>query len=212
MPPVEWSDVGYQGFTWPQPDLLQHLLFDYRYGLFATCPLMLLALFSLWRKRGNGHAIPGREFAMLMLVPLSLWLFCGGISYTRLQYNNGLRYLAPVLPFLFVPTAMVLLRIPRWLAYFISVAAVAQAWSMAMCRDVEGGWGVLDPVLRVFIGGFQLPLLTVLSRMSGQYGDYASAGVSPLPIFVVVAALIYVIWSRNLWTGDVVDEQHACTR
>jgi hypothetical protein len=199
MPPVEWIDVGYQGFTWPQPDLLQHLLFDYRYGLFVTCPLMLLALFSLWLNRGSRRTIPAGEFATLMLLPFGLWLFCGGISYTRLQYNNGLRYLAPALPFLFVPTALVLLRVPRRFAYVVSIAAVAQAWSMAMYRDVERGLGVLEPVLRVFIGGFQLPLLTVLSRMSGQYGDYASHGVSPLPIFVAVAALIFVIWSRNVF-------------
>jgi hypothetical protein len=134
-----------------------------------------------------------------MLLPLGLLLFCSGISYTRLQFNNGMRYLAPTLPFLFVPAAVVLVKmIPRRLAYVISIIAVAQAWSMAMSRDVERGFGVLDPVLRVFIGGFQIPLLTVLSRMgSGQYGDYASSGVSPLPIFAVVAALIFVVWSTG---------------
>ena len=68
---------------------------------------------------------------------------------------------------------------------------------MAMYRDVERGWGVLDPVLHVFIGGFQLPALTVLSRMNGQYGDYASAGVSPLPVFAFVGAVLFVIWSRD---------------
>jgi hypothetical protein len=197
MPPVEWIDVGYQGFTWPQPDLLKHLLFDYQYGLFTTCPLMLLALLALWWNRGTKQIIARREFAMMMLVALALLLFCSGVSYTRLQYNNGLRYLAPLLPFLFVPVTVVLSRMPRRLAYLFSIAAVAQAWAMAMSRDVEGGFGVLNPILHVFIGGFQLPALTVLSRMSnGQYGDYAAAGVSPLPIFAVVAALIFVIWSR----------------
>jgi hypothetical protein len=73
---------------------------------------------------------------------------------------------------------------------------------MAMSRDVERGFGVLDPILHVFIGGFQLPLLTVLSRMSsGQYGDYTSLGVSPLPIFAVVTALIAVIWWRVQYTA-----------
>lgn len=199
MPPVEWINIGYQGFTWPQPDLLLHLLFDYRYGLFVTCPLILLALVSPWWNRGRGRAIPGREFAVMMLVSLGLWLFCGGISYARLQFNNGLRYLAPLLPFFFVPTAIVLARLPRRLAYLLSLAAVAQAWSMAMYRDVERGLGILEPILHVFIGGFQLPALTVLSEMSsGQYGDYTSHGVSPLPIFGIVAGLIFIIWSRRL--------------
>lgn len=199
MPPVEWIDIGYQGFTWPQPALLWHLLFDYRYGLFTTCPLLLLALLSLCRLQSIRRSIPAREFAALLLLPLGLLLFCGGISYTRLQFNNGMRYLAPTLPFLFVPVAVVLARaIPRRSTYVVGIIAVAQAWSMAMSRDVERGFGVLDPVLHVFVGGFQIPLLTVLSRMSsGQYGDYASPGVSPLPIFAVVAALIFAAWSRG---------------
>ena len=64
-----------------------------------------------------------------------------------------------------------------------------------MYRDVEKGFGVLDPALHVLIGGFQLPVLTVLSRMSGQYGDYAASGVSPLPILTLVAAVVCLIWS-----------------
>jgi hypothetical protein len=194
MPPVEWIDAGYQGFTLPQPDILKHLLFDYRYGLFATCPLLLLALAAPFWNRGARRTVPAREMAMLMLIPLGLWLFCGGISYTRLQFNTGMRYLAPLLPFLFVPAAMTLARLPRRMACFIAIAAVAQAWSMAMYRDVERGLGVLDPVLHVFVGGFQLPVLTNLARMSGQYGDYAALGVSPLPLFALSAAALCGIW------------------
>ncbi len=198
MPPVEWIDQGYQGFTLPQFDILQHLLVDYRYGLFVSCPLLLLALAAPWLNRGGRRLIAGREFALLMLIPVALWLFCGGISYTRLQFNTGIRYLAPLLPFLFVPAALVLKRLPRRLACLIGIASVAQAWSMAMYRDVERGAGVLDPVLHVFIGGFKLPLLTVLSRLTGQFGDYVASGVSPLPIFAVAAAVLCVIWSRRL--------------
>jgi len=195
MPPVEWIDLGYQGFTSPQPELLRLLLFDYRYGLFLTCPLMLLALAAPFWNRGKRPIIPTREFMLLALAPVGLLLFCAGISYVRLQFNNGLRYLAPLLPYMFVLVASILVRLPRRLAYIISIAAVAQAWSMAMFRDVERGLGLLDPILHVFIGGFQLPALTVLSRMQGQYGDYAASGVSPLPILMVVAAIVGVIWT-----------------
>jgi hypothetical protein len=193
MPPVAWIDIGYQGFTFPQPDLLRLLLFDYRYGLFTTCPLMLLALAAVFWGRAR-RTIPTRELTLIALVPVCLWLFCGGISYVRLQFNNGLRYLAPLLPYMFVLAATVLVRLPRRLVYLISIFSVAQAWSMAMYRDVERGLGVLDPILHVFIGGFQLPALTVLSRMNGQYGDYAASGVSPLPILIVLGAVLAVIW------------------
>lgn len=198
MPPVEWIDVGYQGFGLPQPDILRSLLFDYRYGLFVSCPLFLLALLAPFLNRGRWRVIPGRELAVLLLLPLGLYLFCGGISYTRLQFNTGIRYLAPSFPFLFVAAAVTLMRLRPTAAYLIGVFAVAQAWCMAMYRDVEKGFGVLDPILQVFLGGFKLPLLTVLSRMGHQYGDYTSGGVSPLPLFALAAAVLAGIWARGL--------------
>lgn len=189
MPPVIGIDAGYQGFTWPQWELLRNLLFDYRYGLFATCPLFLLALAAPWRNR----TVAIREFVVFLGLPAALWLFCGGILYTRVQFNTGFRYLAPLVPFLFVPVAIVLARMPRRAQYFIAVAAVAQAWSMAMYRDVERGLGVLEPVMHVFAGGFQLPALSVLSRMS-QFAEYTGAAASPAAIFALAAALIYGVW------------------
>ena len=111
MPPVEWIGQGYQGFTWPQTELSWHLSFDDRYGLFVTCPLFLLALLAPWGNRRR-HLVPMRELAVLMLIPLGLWLFCGGISYTRLnQYRNSLP--GPSVSF-FVHTAAVMLsRLPH---------------------------------------------------------------------------------------------------
>jgi hypothetical protein len=66
---------------------------------------------------------------------------------------------------------------------------------MAMHRDVERGLGVLDPVLHVFLGGFKLPVFTVLSRMGDQLGEYVAHGVSPLPLFVLAAAILYGVWA-----------------
>lgn len=195
MPPVKWIDAGYQGFTLPQWELLWALLVDYRYGLFVSCPLMLLALAAPWlnRRRTGGYVVPWREMAVLLGAPLMLWLFCGGISYTRLQFNTGIRYLAPVFPFLFVPVAIALMRLPGRTAFFIGVISIAQAWAMAMYRDVERGLGILEPILKIYLGGFQLPILNVLSRM-GAYANYFERGPSPLPLFALTAALLCGIW------------------
>jgi hypothetical protein len=190
MPPVEWIDVGYQGFGLPHADILKALLIDYRYGLFLTSPVLLLALASPFLKR----SLPARELWTLLGISAALWLFCGAISYTRLQFNTGLRYLAPLLPFLFVPAAVTLVRLPAIAASLVGVLCVAQAWCMAMYRDVERGAGLLEPVLNVFLGGFQLPLLAVLSRMGGQYGTWFERGSSPLPLFVLIAAVVYCVW------------------
>ena len=47
----------------------------------------------------------------------------------------------------------------------IAVAAVAQAWCMAMYRDVERGLGVLDLVFRIY-RRLSTAVPTVLSRMT----------------------------------------------
>ena len=74
----------------------------------------------------------------------------------------------------------------------IAVISVTESWCLAMYRDVERGFGVLDPILHVFLGGFQLPALTTLFRMGGQYGDFfqhRSFSVAP----------VYHGGSRPLW-------------
>jgi hypothetical protein len=106
--------------------------------------------------------------------------------------------MVPAIPFLFLPAAMVITKLPAYATYFLGVLAVAQAWPMAMYRDVERGLGVVEPLLHVYLGGFQLPLLTVLSRMKGMFGQYFEQGVSPAPLLVLAGAILYGIWSPRL--------------
>ncbi|MCC6862088.1 MAG: hypothetical protein IT158_26180 [Bryobacterales bacterium] len=199
MPPVEWIDRGYQGFGPPQFELLWLLLFDYRYGLFLSAPLLVLgALYPLaYFKRRD--LLPPLELWAMLAVAAGMWLFFGGVNYTRLQFNTGIRYLSAVFPFLFVPAALLFVRMPRPAQYLVGLACVAEAWCLAMHRDVERGLGLLDPILSVFVGGFKLPALTVLSRMGGQYSEHFANGVSALPLFALSAAVIYGLWSPRIW-------------
>jgi hypothetical protein len=198
MPPVAWIDVGYQGFGWPEPGLFLALAFDYRYGLFASSPLMLLALvlpFINWRSH---RILPRLELLTILALFLTLWLFFSGVNYTRLQFNSGIRYLTPILPFLFIPAAVVLMRLPRIAIYVVAVLSLIESWCLAMYRDVERGFGVLEPILKIFSEGFKLPALTTLSRMSGgQYGEYLAHGISPLPLFALTAAVLCGVWALN---------------
>jgi hypothetical protein len=199
MPPVEWIDVGYQGFGFPVPELLLDLLVHIQYGLFVTAPIFLLVLAAPFVNRGRRRMLPDLELRFILLLGVALWLFCGCINYTRLQYISGMRYLAPVVPFLFVAAVIVLMRLRPLAIYLISLLSVTLTWSLSMYRYVDHPLGVLDPVIRTFTHGLALPALTTLSRTSGQYGDYFSQGVSPIPIFLVVGALVYALWSRRLY-------------
>jgi hypothetical protein len=128
----------------------------------------------------------------------ALWVFSSAINYALLQYNSGIRYLVPALPFLFLPASVVLYHLPRSAAYPLATVAVAQAWSLAMYRDVERGLGVLEPVRQVLTGGPRLPALTTLSNLCGAYVDLVPLEASPLMLFAVSGAALYGLWTLRL--------------
>lgn len=199
MPAVQFVERGYRGMQGPQLDLFLLSAFDYRYGLFAAGPLLLLGLAAPFVNRGRGRRLPGLEMTWLLALFVVFWVFLSGVNYGRLQFNTGVRYFASMIPFVFVLTAVVLARLPRPVVYFVAVASVAQSWALAMYRDVERGAGVVEPILQVFLGGFQLPALTVLSRMGDQYGSYVAHGPSPLPLFALAGTVIYGLWAPALY-------------
>jgi hypothetical protein len=202
MPPVELSDKGYQGMAGPQLGLAKALAFDYRFGLFVSCPLFLFALAApAFKSKSLG--LPRRELVTCLALSLTFFVFFSMVQYTRWQFNTGVRYLAPVFPFLFLPAAAVLRQLPRWCTAAISIASVTLAWSMAMARDVSGGKvdladpdtgrGVLDPLISVLTGGLQLPALTTLSRMDA-FARPVGNNVSALPLLILAAVILYVVW------------------
>ncbi len=194
MDPVRWIEEGYQGYGLPQLELLVALAIDHRFGLFVFCPLFLLALAAPWVDRGENARLPRRELWAMLAAFAALWLFFAGSNYTRLQYNTGMRYMAPVVPFLFVLAAVVLVRLRGWLARLIALGSVGLTWCLAMYREVERPLGVLDPVARTLVEGFQLPVLETLEKTGGAYGGLGAGGTSPLPLLVFAAALIAVVW------------------
>ena len=161
---------------------------------------MLLAWAAPFVNRGKERVLPQFELIAMLAIFVALWVFFSGSNYTRLQFNTGIRYMSAMFPFMFVPAALVLVRLPRLAVYIIAVASVTESWCLAMYRDVERGLGMLEPVARVFSGGLQLPLLSRLSLMGDQYGGYFAHGVSPLPIFVLAAVILFGIWSPR-WSA-----------
>ena len=196
MPDVAWADAGYRGLSWPMADLLLANLVDYRYGLFTSAPLLLLSLAAPWVDRGR--LLPRREMWCLLAIFAAFWLFCGGVNYGRLQFNTAIRYMTSMLPFLFLLSAVVLVRLPRAAIAAVVAISVTLAWSLAMYRDVEVGYGVLEPVLQVVRGGPTLPVLTTVSRLGGRTGELAGSGATLVLLVVCASTLLYAIWRRSL--------------
>jgi hypothetical protein len=202
MPPVDWIELGYQGYGLPQLELLLMLGFDLRFGFFVSSPLMLLSFVTPFIERFTSRKLPKLEMYFMLILFLAFWLFFSGSNYTRLQFNTGVRYMIPMYPYMFVLAAVTLVRLPRVAIALIAVASFVESWSLAMYRDVEKNLGVLDPIIRTFLGGLQLPAFSTISRLEFQFGQFFSNGVSPLPVFMLLAAIIFVIWSPSIWRVD----------
>lgn len=205
MPPVRWIDRGYQGYSGPQMDVLWMLLFDHRFGLVVTAPLLALGIIAPLVDRGERRVVPKFEAATLWLLFVAMVVFFSGNNYTRLQFNTGIRYLAAIFPFLMVPAAAVLMRLwarrPLLAGAWVTLALVI-AWPLAMYREVERPLGVFDPVARTFIGGLSLPALATIEKMKGMFGDLVEGGVSPLPLFLLAGAVIWMVWSPRFRRQD----------
>jgi hypothetical protein len=201
MPPVEWIELGYQGYSLPQIEILTILALDYRFGLFVVSPLMFLALLAPLLDKGKVRRLPSLELTFLLILFLALWVFFAGSNYTRLQFNTGIRYLAPIFPFLFVPAAVALAKLPRWLIFATTVLSFVISWPLAMYRDVESGLGILNPIIRTFVNGFQLPIMATLSQIDAQqYGLPIGEDTSPVALLLLVAVILYGVWSPQ-WSG-----------
>ncbi|MFL5307699.1 MAG: hypothetical protein ACJ8F1_20945 [Polyangia bacterium] len=93
--------AGFHGLSWPQPAAFPAFLVSPAYGLFAFSPVLLPGLVgAVWMAwRGPSR----REGYLVLAIALSMFLFLAGMSNWRAGWCVGPRYIAAVVPFLFLP-------------------------------------------------------------------------------------------------------------
>jgi hypothetical protein len=209
MPPQIYSDKGYQGVFWPSGELLWMLLFNFQFGLFVAAPILSLAFLAPVLSCFQKSIVPMRETIFILIFFGAFMLFFSTVQFTRLQWITGIRYIVPVVPFLFLLVVAVLIRLPRIVTFGLAGLAITESWAMSMLRRVDvPGEGILSSVVNVFFNGLQLPWLTTLSKMATQYVPVLEGqSISPLPIFVLSALVIWGFWCvrcpwKNLVKGD----------
>lgn len=188
MPATRFSVRGWFGLSWPSLELLWRNLLDPAYGLFVFCPLLLASLF-FWLAPGWRRYLSADESAFVFGSVAALWLFSSANQYGFLQWNTGIRYMVPAVPLLFVAAVPVLLSLSRFWRAALVVPTVAISWSVAMVRE-----DVPTSIARVFLGGFELPWLTVLRKTAPAYAPFLEQGASPLPLFCVVGVVLWLLW------------------
>jgi hypothetical protein len=197
MPKVIFA--GYpseHGFGWPLPSALWRLLFDGQFGLLVFAPVFAVVLYHpmlIWKKENR---VPVRWALAAWFYFLALWIFCACVHYTtRHQWQDGVRYLVPALPPLFLLVADVLRRLPRGVALPLVGYSIFTSWCVAMVRVHP-----LDSMARVLSQGPQFPWLTTLSNAALQYfppladpGSVWSVGL-PWAVLALLLAGLLGIW------------------
>jgi hypothetical protein len=190
MPPTQFSHYGYNGMDRPHMDLLWETAFGMRFGLFTSAPLLLLVLWIPGWLRRHNRLVGNVEAWTIVAFTILFFLFSSANQFGRLQFNSGVRYIVPVVPFLFILVVGMLLRMPKLISVIIGIVATYWSWCLAMYRDVEQGFGVLESIKQITLQGFRLPWLTTLERMG-----YVPGGASVIPLFVVCTAILWTLWT-----------------
>lgn len=187
MPAVNYTDRGWRGFGWPSPSVIGHNLFDLRYGLVPFAPLLLLALVPPPRR--GGSLVTRGERGLIVGFTVLLILFCGANAYSLVQWNTGFRYLAPLVPLLFLPACDHLARLrPAWLAA-LAVPVVAHSWVLAAIRkSASESWRSL------LTEGVQLPWLTVLQRTTRAGRGVLHSPWLAVALLAIAAAAVTAVW------------------
>ncbi len=190
MPPTEYSGEGWNGIHPPAPDLAWQNLFDPRFGLFTAGTGLLLAFGAPFVTRGARKGLGRTELVTCLAMFGGIWVFASSVAFARLQWNTGVRYLMPAVPFLFLASAPVWTRLPRRLLPLLAGAVLLQGWSLAMVRETPH-----ESLLTALLGGPQLPWLTVLGKMGGQYLPFfARQRPDPLLLLLAVAGFLTWLW------------------
>ncbi|MGC4054016.1 MAG: hypothetical protein QM757_33435 [Paludibaculum sp.] len=185
MPPTAPTSQGYRGFSWPSPDLAWANFFHPSFGVFAYCPLLLLAFAAPFVSSGKWR-VPPILARWIYAYFAAFVLFCAANQYSWLQWNTGMRYLVPVVPGLLLLSLQVLQTWPRWLAWTAIAASVFQSWSIAASYDLHA----LRAPLAVLSDG---PRLAWLDRL--RYMGWATQSAwLPWGCFLTVVVVLAGVW------------------
>lgn len=187
---------GLHGFSLPSLSRLWDLSFSLYRGMFVYMPIIAVAVYGLLRQvwqRRRSHAPAWMLVAVLCVVQV---LFTATMRYWYGGWEFGPRYLTPMLPFLLLALAPVLVTSWRvvvlgvvWLSMFIN-------WVGVQYGPVDSPVGGLVLFL---LSGPTTPLYHFLSTYFHASGSW-KVGVSPVGGYLIVGGLIVWLWES--WQKD----------
>ena len=189
MPKVNFTDRGWRGMDLPALDLYISNLFSNEYGMFTFGPLLITAFFPIRFYRQERFILPRKERRFVFVFFILFLTFCAANQYSRMQFNTGFRFLAPLVPLLYLAASDHLNRLSgKWLT-LISVPTIFHSWVLSMVREP-----VIDSWRQFLREGIMFPWLRVLKLTNPPDHPILSSPFLPLSILLFCAILIFGIW------------------
>jgi hypothetical protein len=171
---------------WPSIDLVTMNFLDPRFGLFAVCPLLVLALAAPF-VRGGRSRLPNREMWLALIFFGAFTLFCASNQYSRLQWTTGIRYLVPTVPGLLLLSLQVLQAMPaavRWVALPLSFLL---GWAPAVTHA---------PVSTLTRGAGEFQLSWI--RRMAEYGVVPHPALATIAVLIAAGCVAALLWQHEI--------------
>ena len=208
MPAVNYTDEGFRGFSYPNPELFWRNFFDLRWGMFIYTPLLILAFLPA-RLAGNERRLimPRLERRYLWILIWATIVFNAANQYSFMQWNTGFRYMMVLLPFLTLFAADHLVRLPKWWFRGLMMLSLLNGWVVGMYREqVPFSWSEL------WSGGPMLPWFNVL-RMTSPEGSLVQHPWLPTALVIGCVTTAWLVWQLTArWERTATDLAPSGTR
>ncbi len=186
----EYVNVGARGWTLPDPELFFMSLFDPTFGMYSWGPLLALAVIPVWRYPVQSLLFPKFERRWLVVTWIVFLLFTSANQYSRLQFNSGFRYLAPLVPFLMFALADHWIRLRPSVRLIVGSLAVLHSWVLTAFRELS----LVDSWKGLFAEGPQLPWYRVLGLTASPDNPWLGNWWVPTAIIALTAIVAAGIW------------------
>jgi hypothetical protein len=186
----QYVNVGARGWTLPDPQLFLMSLFDPTFGMYSWGPLLALSVIPAWRYPPESLLFPKFERRWLVVTWIVFLMFTCANQYSRLQFNSGFRYLAPLVPFLMFALADHWIRLKPTVRLIVGSLVVFHSWVLTAYRELS----LVTSWKQLFTEGPQVAWYRVLGLTASPDNPWLGNWWVPTAILAVAAMVATGIW------------------
>ncbi|MBI5144524.1 MAG: hypothetical protein HZA30_05610 [Candidatus Omnitrophica bacterium] len=193
--------IGPVPFSLPRLTIMYELTFGTYRGLFIYMPIFLISIYGIFVffTQPEKRFLPEMTFTLLysLLMFLALSIFCN--KAWPLGGDFGPRYFISFMPFLIIPIAFAFKKIKYNVMLWIAVLSIFINWCGVQYGDADNAFTDVGLFL---LQGLNSNLCQWLYKSVSTH--IRPFGVvthfSPFVPFLILLAVIYLIWKDELWT------------